>query len=94
MESLLPDVPEPLRRFDVTVSVPREDDGDGLVPPSAPRGKNVVSAWTAEQAIMCVTVTAPGLFEAAVLGLAAAGEWAQMPGASAEVKPVRVRVPA
>jgi hypothetical protein len=86
--TLLPELGEPLRQFDLTFYVPHE--GDGLLP-LVPKGRNVTSIVMAEQTIVCVSVRAPDLFQAMVLGGAAAGALARAPGVAAEVKPVPVR---
>jgi hypothetical protein len=85
---LFPDLalPRPLLAFEVLLTVPR--DGETLGPDDAPRGRGVVAAFTAEKAEIGMVVRAPSLTEAVVLGLAACGEWAAMPGARLEVQPV------
>jgi len=84
---LFPDLalPRPLLTYRVVLTVPRA--GETLGPDEAPRGRGVITAFTAEQAEVGLVVKAPSLTEAAVLGLAACGEWAGMPGARLDVRP-------
>lgn len=84
---LLPDVPRPILSWSVTLTVPHDGEDGPLVPEDAPRGAGVISAWTATTAQFALTVKAPGLLEATVLGLAACGEWARARGAAVEVRP-------
>jgi hypothetical protein len=86
--TLLPDVAEPPRRWELVLTVPLDEDRDGLVPPSVPLPRSAMGAWTATQAVLSVPVQARDLQEAVILGLVAAGAWARMPGASAAVRPL------
>jgi hypothetical protein len=85
---LFPDiaVPRPLLAFEVVLTVPHA--GETLGPGDAPQGKGVIAAFSAEKAEVGMVVRAPSLTEAVVLGLAACGEWAAMPGARLDVQPV------
>lgn len=87
---LFPDlaVPRPLLSWEVVLTVPGA--GETLGPGDAPRGRNVVAAFSAEKAEVGMTVRAPSLTEAVVLGLAACGEWARMAGAEVHVRPARL----
>jgi hypothetical protein len=87
MDMLLPDIPIPPRRFEITVTVPRGDDGP-LVPGGIPSGDGIVCVATARQIVVAVAVDAASMPDAAGAGIAAAGDWAMMPGAVAEVRPV------
>lgn len=86
--TLLPDVGEPPRRWEVVLTVPLDDDGDGLAPLVMPVPSSAIGAWSATQAVLSVPVNARDLQEAVILGLASVGAWARMPGASAVVRPV------
>lgn len=78
VDTLLPDLPEPLRSWELVITVPA---GDGDLP-AAPNG-----ALLAAVQVLTVPVKAADLQAAALLGLAAAGAWARIPGASATVRP-------
>lgn len=83
-DTLLPDLEMPLRRYTVTVTVPRADDARDDVP-QPPGGHDAVqlvaaalcadgvaSAWTWSQTIVCMTVEAPRKCDALGTGLALA----------------------
>lgn len=80
LASLWPGLPEPRLAFELVITVPA--DGDDILPP-APNGTGL----TAQQ-VLTVAVKAADLQQAALLGFAAAGAWAKVPGASAVVRPV------
>jgi hypothetical protein len=87
--TLMPDVEHPLRNWEVVLTVPLDQDRDALVPPGAETiPRSAMGVWSATQAVFSVPVKARGLLEAGTLGLAALGEWADAPGASASVRPV------
>ena len=86
--TLLPDVGVPPRRWEVVLTVPLDDDRDGLMPLAMPVPSSAIGAWTATQAVLSLPVSARDLQEAVILGLAAVGAWARMPGASAVVRPL------
>lgn len=69
------------------MTVPRGDAGP-LVPSGIPSGEGIVCALTASTTVVSVLVDDVRLPEAARRGLTAAGDWADMPGAVAEVRPV------
>jgi hypothetical protein len=85
--TLLPDIGDPGRRWELVLTVPLDDDGDGLLPLPRPVPAGTIGAWTAAQAILSIPVSARDLQEAAILGLAAAGGWAREPGATAVIRP-------
>jgi hypothetical protein len=81
--TLLPDVPCILRRYTVTVTVPRNGDwDDALLPPerhtalqlavTAVEADGLVSAWTCEQAIVSMVVDAARKCDALHAGVAVA----------------------
>ncbi len=78
VDTLLPDLPEPLRSWELVITVPA---GDGDLP-AAPNGTALEAVH-----VLTVPVKAADLQAAALLGLAAAGAWARVPGASATVRP-------
>jgi hypothetical protein len=78
--SLRPGLPGPKISFELAVTIPAGDDI--ILPPVPNMGQ--VSA----ELVLRVPVKARDLPEAAVAGLAAAGAWARIPGARAEVRPV------
>lgn len=88
--TLLPDVGKPPGRWELLLTVPLDGDGDELGPLPLPVPPAVMGAWTASQAVLSVPVSARDLPEAAILGLAAAGAWARIPGASAVLRPALV----
>lgn len=88
-DTLLPDIPLPRRRWEVTVTVPHRGGSEPLA--GIPSGDGIVCALTAAQTVFSVLVDAVQMPEAAMRGLAAAGDWARMPGAVAEVHPVPAR---
>lgn len=90
-DTLLPDVGNPARRWELLLTVPLDDDRGGLAPLPLPVPPSVMGAWSGTQAYLSVPVSARDLQEAAILGLAAAGPWARIPGASAVVRPAAPR---
>lgn len=89
---LFPDVAAARRvlPYVVEVTVPHAPDPGTVMPPelpAVPHGKGVLALLTASRAVISVRVSAPSLLEAAVMGLAAAGEWARMTGAEVTVRP-------
>jgi hypothetical protein len=76
---LWPGLDRPKLSFEFLVTLPADDD---LQLPPAPNGAEVGAEMT-----LRVPVKARDLPEAAVVGLAAAGAWAKIPGARAEVRP-------
>ena len=83
--TLLPDLPRPSRRYEVTVIVPRRPDGDceeESLPPgghamlqlaaAALAGEGVVSAWTCSRTIVAMLVDAVCWGDALDAGVAVA----------------------
>ena len=66
--TLLPDLPRPPRRYEVTVTVPRADDPDPALPPGGHAALNLVvaalsadgllAAWTSSQTVVSMIVEA------------------------------------
>lgn len=56
LDVLFPELAEQKRRFDVMVTVPRPDDGEPLVPCALPAG--VLGCWSADRAVVSLTVLA------------------------------------
>lgn len=59
-DSLFPDLPRSLRRFEVTVTVPRPDDGQEVLrlAAAASAAEGVLSAFTSSHASLVMTVEA------------------------------------
>jgi len=80
--TLWPGLPEPKLPFELVIAIPADDAGFSL--PPAPHGAEVSA-----ESVLRVPLKAAHLQEAAVLGFAAAGAWARVPGARAEVRPAQ-----
>jgi hypothetical protein len=78
--SLWPGLSEPKIAFELAVTIPA---GDDIALPPVPNGAEVSA-----ELVLRVPLKARDLPEAALLGFAAAGAWARVPGARAEVRPV------
>jgi hypothetical protein len=88
MDSLLPDVPVPWRRFSVLVTVPRESPDGPLVPHALPGTEGVIAVWAAERVLVGVTVDAADEAGAVAAGRAVAARLlGSAAGMTAEVRP-------
>ena len=81
-DTLLPDLPRPPRRYEVTVTVPRADDPDPALPPGGHAALNLavaalsadglLAAWTSSQTVVSMIVEADGRAGALAAGMAVA----------------------
>lgn len=86
---LLPDVPRPERRFDVSVSVPLAAERDCPVPRGYPRvPAGLLGGWMRDGVTVGGEVRAPGMLEALVVTAAVLGDWLEVPGAELRVQPI------
>lgn len=79
VDSLLPDLEVPLRRWEVILTVPREDDGEPLVPFALPGA--VLGCWSATEVTASALVDAEKASEAVALAERLAPDLAGSAGA-------------
>jgi hypothetical protein len=78
--TLLPDVPYPPRRYQVTVTLPRSDDEDVLMSgghvaelaAAAVVAEGLVTAWTCTQSVVSMIIESPTMADALAAGVALA----------------------
>ena len=79
--TLLPDVPCPLRRYQVTVTLPRQDQDEAVLPPggraavemaAAAEAHGLVTVWTCAQLVVSMIVELPSMADALAAGVAVA----------------------
>lgn len=79
--TLLPDVPCPLRRYEVTVTLPRQDSDGAELPPggqaavemaAAAEAQGLVTVWTCTQLVVSMIVELPSTADALAAGVAVA----------------------
>ena len=80
--TLLPDLPGSMRRYHVTVTLPRPDGGEALVPPegqvvleltaAATVAEGLLTAWTSAKSVVSMVVELPCVADALQAGVAVA----------------------
>ena len=84
LDVLFADLPVPGREFEVILTAPRQDGGEPLVPVNLPAG--VLGCWSAESAVVSVTVCASRASSAVAAVEALVPELAGRAGATFEVR--------
>jgi len=81
----------PVPMWEVTLTVPLDQERDRLVPacPVLPMG--VIGAWWRERLEAGGELMAPGLETATLLAAAAFAQWLRLPGADLVVRPTAAR---
>lgn len=98
MDTLLPDVPRPPRRYQVTVTLPRPDGDDGPLlavvqaiaelTAAAVAAQGLLTAWTSAQAVLSMVVEALCQADALAAGVEVVRALGGELGASVEAEPV------
>jgi hypothetical protein len=79
--TLLPDVPYPPRRYQVTVTLPRQDRDEAMLPPggeaavemaAAAEAQGLVTVWACTQLVVSMIVELPSAADALAAGVAVA----------------------
>ena len=80
--TLLPEVPRPLRKYQVTVTLPRPEATETLLPPqsqavveltaAAIAAEGLLTAWTCTQSVVSMIVELPSMTDALAAGVAVA----------------------
>jgi hypothetical protein len=80
--TLLPDVPRPLRRYEVTVTIQRPDANEALPPPGGQvaaelaaaviAAEGLLTAWTSTHSVVSMVVELPSTADALAAGVAVA----------------------
>lgn len=84
LNALFPEIIDEEREFAVTLTAPRPDDGEPLVPAVLPKG--VLGCWSAESVIVSVNVMASRASGAVAAVEALLPDLARAAGASFEVR--------